>query len=85
MPDDQTPNDTPPPDQPPPSRYERAQAPQKDAAFDMYIERVHDALINQALELVDSLNKEGGEANKIRDLSLSVLALSNALIVEQGD
>ena len=85
MPENQTPNNTPPPaDVPPPSRYEQnQQAPPEDKAREMYLESVHDALISQTRTLVEELDKEGGEANKIRDLSLAVLALSNSLMLEE--
>jgi hypothetical protein len=58
--------------------------PARDPAFDRYMERMHNALVQQANQLIKELETEGGETNKVRDLSLSVLALSTALMFEQG-
>jgi hypothetical protein len=79
MPDDQPRNDTP---TTPSSRYSAHEEPPPDKNRERYIESVHDALVVQANNLVDEVGKEGGETNKVRDVSLSVIGLSLALMVE---
>jgi len=65
------------------SPYEQAQPPKDDPAREQFIENTHNALVTQTVKLVTQLEREGGEQNAIRDLSLSVLALSNVLLYEE--